>query len=113
MKIEKRNYSRKPWRLVTSDGKEVQGKVEFDHPDIGATWILESICGDTKTECTEKAMQYLEFLFSKENAVVKNLLVRSRNLLSQPECWMESNKESRIKLSTEIETFLNPQNPKV
>ena len=111
MRIEKKNYSRKPWRLLTSEGKEVQAKVEFDHPDIGKTWILESISGDTKIECTEKAMQYLEYLFSKENSVVKNLLTRSRNLLSQPECWMKSNREARLKLAVEIETFLHPQQP--
>lgn len=62
MKIEKRGYSRKPWRLITSAGLEVWLPAGFDHPDIGVTVISEPVCGDTKAECTDKALALLEHL---------------------------------------------------
>jgi len=64
MKIEKRSYSRNPWRLVTSDGREVAAPRSFDHPDIGITVINESISGETKTECTDRALALLEMLLT-------------------------------------------------
>lgn len=62
MKIERRIYSRAPWRLVTSEGKEVVVPQGFDHPDLGATSVSESISGDTRAECTDKALALLESL---------------------------------------------------
>lgn len=59
MRIERRPYSRSPWRLVTSDGKEVYWKRPMDHPSLGATVVEEPVCGETKTECVENALRAL------------------------------------------------------
>lgn len=65
MKIERRPYSRKPWRLVTSKGAEIYVRQAFDHPDLGATVIDGPVCGDTKAECTDAALAILETLLRK------------------------------------------------
>lgn len=65
MRIERRSYSRSPWRLITSDGLEVTAPRAIDHPTLGTTAFNESVCGETKAECTAKALALLEFLISK------------------------------------------------
>lgn len=67
MKVVKLSYSRAPWRLVTSDEREVQAPPQvFDHPDIGKTVVRGSICGNTKAECTEAALALLEALLNRK-----------------------------------------------
>lgn len=68
MKIVKMNYSRSPWRLLTKEGKEISAQVPFEHPSLGWTWIEQTIAGETKAECTEKALELLE-----------RLMIRARN----------------------------------
>lgn len=65
MRIERRSYSRAPWRLVMDDGREVSAPQAFDHAALGATVINGPICGNTKTECTENALALLEALLSR------------------------------------------------
>ena len=65
MLIKKLSYSRHPWRLLTSDGREVSVKIAFDHSDIGMTVINGSVSGETKAECTAAALALLEKLISK------------------------------------------------
>lgn len=46
--IERRSYSRAPWRLIDSlTGKEVSFPIEFDHPNIGKT-VIQQAGFDTK-----------------------------------------------------------------
>lgn len=67
MRIERRPYSRSPWRLITSEGKEVATPKGFDHPGLGMTVISSAVCGETKAECTANALALLEaLLLSKE-----------------------------------------------
>lgn len=68
MKIEKRNYSRKPWRLIAADGGEVTARTTFEHPSLGWTAITEPVCGDTKAECTQKALDLLELLMRRQQS---------------------------------------------
>lgn len=65
MKIERRGYSRAPWRLVTASGAEVYVRQAFDHPDLGKTLIDGPVCGDTKAECTDKALTLLGHLLER------------------------------------------------
>ena len=60
MKIERHSYSRSPWRLVTSQGAYVSVQERFDHPDLGPTIISGIICGETKAECVQRALDLLE-----------------------------------------------------
>lgn len=62
MKIERRSYSAKPWRLIASDGGEVYAPQAFDHPSLGMTAYSGPVCGETKTECLERALALLERL---------------------------------------------------
>lgn len=62
MKVAKLSYSREPWRLVTSEGKEVALRQAFTHPDLGHTVINGSVSGATKEACTAKALTLLEAL---------------------------------------------------
>lgn len=68
MKIVKMNYSAsaQPWRLLTAAGAEVMWQRPFDHPNLGMTWISEPVCGYTKVECTEKALQLLGLLMVRQ-----------------------------------------------
>jgi hypothetical protein len=68
MKIVKLNYSRSPWRLVTDSGQEVQASVPFEHPDLGWTWIIQSVCGETKAECIDKALELLDLLMRSQRS---------------------------------------------
>jgi hypothetical protein len=66
MKIAKLPYSRAPWRLITSDGRQVQApSIVFDHPALGKTVTSNVISGETKTECTEAALALLEKLLNR------------------------------------------------
>lgn len=67
MKIIKMGYSRSPWRLVTKDGKEVEASMPFDHPSLGLTWVMGTVCGETKAECTEKALELLELMLLRRD----------------------------------------------
>jgi hypothetical protein len=70
VKIEKRSYSRSPWRLIDNNGNEVMWQRPMKHPDIGATWVYEPVMGDTKTECTERVLELLALCFWRLNAGV-------------------------------------------
>lgn len=64
MKIERHDYSRAPWRLVTSEGRYVSYRRPFEHPSLGWTVVDDVIAGETKAECTQKALDLLESLLS-------------------------------------------------
>jgi hypothetical protein len=68
MKIEKLNYSRHPWRLLDSEGREVYTRQSMDHPNLGVTAFSSPVCGETKAECTANALALLEFLIRKPAA---------------------------------------------
>ena len=68
MKIEKRNYSRSPWRLIDNNGNEVYWQRPMKHPDLGPTWVNEPVMGDTKAECTERVLDLLGLCFARLNA---------------------------------------------
>ena len=53
MKIEKRNYSHNPWRLITDEGREV----DYICPDHG--YVLP-VCAATKAELVEKLLKMYE-----------------------------------------------------
>ena len=53
MKIEKRSYSRNPWRLIDEDGREL----DYVCPKHGYTL---PVCTATKTEMVEKLLQMYE-----------------------------------------------------
>lgn len=64
MNIEKKKYSHSPWRLVTKEGREVYWPAAFEHPEGGMTVINEPVCGETRAECTERAVALLEYLLN-------------------------------------------------
>lgn len=67
MRVVKLFYSRAPWRLVTSDGREVQAPHQvFDHSILGKTIVSGSISGETKAECTQAAFDFLEKLLNRK-----------------------------------------------
>ena len=68
MKIEKRNYSRSPWRLIDNNGREVQWQRPMKHPDLGQTWVTEPVAGATRAECTERTLELLGLCFARLNA---------------------------------------------
>ena len=70
MKIEKRNYSRSPWRLIDNNGNEVYWQRPMKHPDLGPTWVTEPLMGDTKAECLERTLELLGLCFARLNAGV-------------------------------------------
>ncbi len=71
MKIQKLGFSVSPWRLTTDDGEEVLVIVPFKHPDIGWTTTSEPICGNTKAECTSRALEALgSFVALKSESVL-------------------------------------------
>lgn len=63
MRIEKRGYSRNPWRLVTAAGTEISALRKFEHPTLGLTTVYQPIMGSTKTECSERALSLLAELW--------------------------------------------------
>ena len=71
MKIEKRGYSSNPWRLIDSEGYEVEIRKTIKS-DAGVRMnICSTVCGNTKKECTAEALKLLESLLQeREN---KNL----------------------------------------
>ncbi len=72
MEIKKLGYSAKPWRLLTSDGYEVRTPIDFDHPDIGMTRLMESVAGDTRKECESNALALLERMLFAPSAIDLN-----------------------------------------
>jgi hypothetical protein len=66
MKIEKLNYSRHPWRLLDSEGREVYTRQTMDHPSIGMTAFSGPVCGETKAECMASALALLESLMRRK-----------------------------------------------
>ena len=64
MHIEKRGYSSNPWRLIDSQGREVDIPMAFDHPDLGATSIMHPVCGVTRKQCEAAALALLETLLN-------------------------------------------------
>ena len=69
MKIERRSYSRSPWRLVTDDGREIYVPQAIDHEALGATVANVPICGETKAECIDNALGLLERLLTRTGDV--------------------------------------------
>jgi hypothetical protein len=68
MKIERRNYSRSPWRLIDNNDREVVWQRPMKHPDLGQTWVTEAVCGETKAECTARVLELLGLCFARLNA---------------------------------------------
>jgi len=66
MKIIKMNYSRNPWRLVTSEGMEVYIDTPMKHPSLGETIINGPVCGATKADCQEIALSMLEHFLKRK-----------------------------------------------
>jgi len=62
MKIEKRNYSSNPWRLVTDGGKEVSVPTEIDTGSGGKALLSWPICGPTRSNVEAQALGLLERL---------------------------------------------------
>jgi hypothetical protein len=62
MRIEKKDYSRGKWRLVTPNGEDVFWQKPMDHPDLGQTWVTVPVCGETKQECIYETLHLLEIL---------------------------------------------------
>jgi hypothetical protein len=69
MKIEKLSYSRQPWRLVDSEGREIYSPQVLEHPSLGMTVYSGPVCGDTKTECIDNALNLLEVLLRKNSKI--------------------------------------------
>ena len=60
--IEKRSYSRSPWRLVDADtGNEIVHPERFEHPTLGMTEISEPVCGRTKDEVVQRVLGLLAY----------------------------------------------------
>lgn len=57
MRIEKRNYSSSPWRLVDDDGVEVYEMTTLDHPDCGPSRVSMPVCGATKQEVIDRVLR--------------------------------------------------------
>lgn len=70
MEIKKENYSAKPWRLLDRNGYEVRLPVQFDHPDLGVTTILQSISGDTRKQCEVETLGLFEQTLRTQNALM-------------------------------------------
>lgn len=68
MKIEKRNYSRSPWRLIDNNGNEVYAQKPMKHADLGHTFVTEPVCGATKAECIAATLELLGLCFARLNA---------------------------------------------
>ena len=64
MKIEKRNYSRHPWRLIDEDGAELT----YVCPEHG--YVLP-VCAATKTEMVEKLLEMYEACSSELRSAKK------------------------------------------
>lgn len=62
MMIVRLGYSRSPWRLVDSSGREVYIDTPFRHPDLGHMTVAGPVCGDTKAECLRVALGLLQAL---------------------------------------------------
>jgi len=56
MKIEKLQYSSRPWRLM-KNGQEFWVPAVFDHPVSGKILIDEPLVGDTKKELIDNILQ--------------------------------------------------------
>lgn len=70
MKIEKRSYSRSPWRLIDNNEREVYWQRPMKHPDLGMTYVTEPVCGATRQQCTDAALELLGLCFARLNASV-------------------------------------------
>ena len=73
LQIKNLGYSVKPWRLVTSDGKEFTVPKVFEHPDIGFTVITQCISGNTKQECLEMVLEAFDMLVNENKNLKKQL----------------------------------------
>ena len=64
MQIIKKDYSSNPWRLVDSEGREIEAPgMDIVTNERGAKWaIKKNIWGQTKRECTENALALLELM---------------------------------------------------
>lgn len=73
MKVEKRNYSADPWRLIDSNGDEVYIQVQFEHPTLGQTVINGPVCGRTKADVYVMVLQLLEFACKRGEKILGEL----------------------------------------
>ena len=78
VEIKKLNYSSNPWRLLWN-GEEVHHPVKLDHPDLGETMVPMPVCGKTKAEVMQAA---LDILVLQRNAM-KKLLDENKRLNEQ------------------------------
>lgn len=63
LSIERRNYSRNPWRMVTDTGREVTRYKSFEHPHMGYITVSASVSGATKAACMAEALEMLADLW--------------------------------------------------
>jgi hypothetical protein len=73
LQIKNLGYSVKPWRLVTTEGKEFTVPKVFEHPDIGLTVVSECISGNTKQECLEMVLEAFDMLVNENKNLKKQL----------------------------------------
>lgn len=70
--IEKRDYSSRPWRLVKDGRQEIEVPIEFEHPGLGKTTIVQSIGGNTKAEALKETLAFLERLMDQARKRVES-----------------------------------------
>lgn len=73
MKIERRNYSGKPWRLINDGGGMVFATERFQHPQLGQILIESPIGGETRRECEERTLALLSSMLVWNAARMKRL----------------------------------------
>lgn len=72
LEIKKLNHSSNPWRLLFN-GQEISIPTVINHTYLGNMPINQPICGATRKECTEKAMDLLESFLAPTLDPLKNI----------------------------------------
>lgn len=50
MRVQKQDYSRKPWRVIDESGATVLRRETFDHPSLGVIESMWPACFDRKRD---------------------------------------------------------------
>ena len=98
-RIEKRAYSRRPWRLVGPNGQEVQNWAVIEHTTLAGkkTACMMPVAGTTRAECESKALALIvEISAQREKARLERdtLRIISRDLLDALQAtmkWIDDN----------------------
>ena len=80
MKIVKKSFSVNPWRLIDSQGRQINaGKVVVEDGDGNKLAIESIVSGATKKECTEKALalfeKYIDFCDKLNLDIISKALI--------------------------------------